>query len=36
MGDLFYSAEAIPSEVVSQSDRTEVSRGHSTDEVMET
>lgn len=36
MGDLSYLAEAIPSEPVSQSERTEVSRGRSTAEVMET
>lgn len=36
MGDLSYLAEAIPSEPVMQSERTEVSRGHSTVEVMET
>jgi hypothetical protein len=36
MGDLFYLAEAIPSEPVMQSERTGVSRSHSTEEVMET
>lgn len=36
MGDLSYLAEAIPSEAVSQSEKTEVSRGHSTEEIMET
>lgn len=36
MGDLSYLAEAIPSEPVMQSDKTEVSRRHSTEEVMET
>lgn len=36
MGDLSYLAEAIPSESVTQSEKTEVSRSHSTDEVMET
>jgi hypothetical protein len=36
MGDLSYLAEAIPSEPVMQSGKTEVSRSHSTVEVMET
>lgn len=36
MGDLLVKAEAIPSEAVKQSGSTEVSRSHSTGEVMET
>ena len=36
MGDLSFTAEAIPSEAVMQSRKTEVSRSHSTGEVMET
>lgn len=36
MGDLFSKAEAIPSEAVMQSGKTEVSRSRSTGEVVET
>ena len=35
MGDLSFQAEAIPSEQVRQSRKTEVSRGRSTGEVIE-
>lgn len=36
MGDLYIEAEAQPSELVKQSRYTEVSRGRSTEEDMET